>query len=169
MDLQNQVLEIDQFEEEQDSMEGIYLTFNLVNQSYGLEIRYVIEIIRMQKITEVPDATDSFEGLINLRGKIIPVMDMRMRFQMKKRDYGERTCIIVVSIDGLDTGLIVDSMRDVLEIPESKIQPPPSSGKEQNQLFISGLGKIKKDIYILLDVEKVILITGSEAPTNRAI
>jgi len=143
-------------EEDQDMMEGMYLTFMLTDQSYGIEIRHVIEIIRMQQVTEVPDVADYIKGVINLRGKVIPVMDVRRRFGLDSQNYNERTCIIVVSINDAETGMIVDTMKDVVDIPDEKIQEPPTVGSGNDKRFIQGLGKVDHDIHILLDIESVI-------------
>ncbi len=140
----------------EDTMEGMFLTFTLGDQTYGLEIKHVIEIIGLQQITEVPDVSHFIKGVINLRGKVIPIMDVRMRFGMEPRDYDDRTCIIVISIRESDIGLIVDRVAEVLTIPESQIQGPPAVGADAAQQFMKGLGKMENDVKILLDVEKLV-------------
>ncbi|MGK5094501.1 chemotaxis protein CheW [Deltaproteobacteria bacterium TL4] len=149
---------------EEDTLTGMYLTFCLDKQSYGLEIRHIIEIIRMQPVTEVPDVPEYVMGVINLRGKVIPVMDVRKRFNMPYREYTERTCIIVLSIEDLETGLCVDYMEEVTNIPESRIQSLPSSSTEQGDArrYIKGLGKLEHKVVILLDVNKIIFIKEAE-------
>ena len=142
--------------ENEDTMAGMFLTFTLANQTYGLEIRYVLEIIGLQTVTEVPDVDKYVKGVINLRGQIIPAMDVRLRFGMPPRDYDERTCIIVVTVDSASVGFIVDRVAEVLNIADSEIQPPPSITKHEGQRFMKGLGKVGNDIKILLDVEKMV-------------
>ena len=112
-------------EETEDTQKGKFLTFSLGREDYGLEISYVIEIIGLQEITEVPGLPDYVRGIINLRGKIIPVMDVRLRFKKEAREYDDRTCTVVVDIKGVLVGLIVDRVAEVLVIDEAEIVPPP--------------------------------------------
>ncbi|MBF0287059.1 MAG: purine-binding chemotaxis protein CheW [SAR324 cluster bacterium] len=145
------------FEEDENSIEGLFLTFTLKNQVYGIEIQYVREIVDIQKITRVPGVADYIKGLINLRGQVIPVLDVRLRFGVESRKYDSRTCIIVVEVDETMVGLIVDRVADVLIISEDKIQIPPSAGLTVSERFIKGLGKVGKDVKFLLDIEKLIV------------
>ena len=147
-------------ENQEDTMEGMFLTFTLSDQTYGLEIKHVIEIIGLQQITEVPDVAHFIKGVINLRGKVIPVMDVRARFGMEPRDYDDRTCIIVVTLSESDIGLIVDRVAEVLTIPDSQIQAPPSVGTDTAQKYMKGLGKIGSDVKILLDINKMVFEDG---------
>ncbi len=140
---------------DQDSMEGMYLTFELADEGYGLEIRNVIEIIGIQPVTKVPDMPSHVIGVLNLRGKVIPIIDVRLRFHLEPRDYDERTCIIVVDVDGNSVGLVVDKVNEVIDIPLGDIEPPPSAGKDQAQ-YIRGLGKLNDNVKILLDIEALI-------------
>jgi len=96
------------------------------------------------------------KGVINLRGKVIPVMDVRRRFQLEDRDYDDRTCIVVVSIDNTAVGLVVDKVREVSDIPPSQIEPPPSVSEGNRQQYIKGLGKVEEEVKILLDTEKLL-------------
>lgn len=153
---ESQVIETKMPEENQDMMEGMYLTFLLDDQSYGLEVRYVIEIVRMQTITEVPDVADYIKGVINLRGKVIPVMDIRKRFSLEEKEYNERTCIIVVRVDDSETGLIVDTMQDVVDIPANKIQEPATLDQSAANRFIEGLGKLSNQVHVLLDAKSIV-------------
>lgn len=142
-------------EEEEDTLKGRFLTFALGNESYGIEIRYVTEIIGIQPITEVPELPDYVKGIINLRGKIIPVMDVRLRFKKKFRDYNDRTCVVVIDIQNISIGLIVDSVSEVITIPETEIVPPPDVSREGNK-YISGIGKVGNEVKLLLDCDKLL-------------
>ncbi|MGE5328671.1 MAG: chemotaxis protein CheW [Deltaproteobacteria bacterium] len=141
---------------EEDTQKGRHLTFTLGKEDYGIEIKYVTEIIGLQPITEVPDLPDYVRGVINLRGKIIPVMDVRLRFRKEARDYDDRTCIIVVDISNILIGLIVDRVREVATILEENISPPPNLGKSQHNKYIKGIGKINEDVKLLLDCDKLL-------------
>lgn len=142
-------------EEEEDTQKGKYLTFLLDNESYGIGINNVTEIIGIQPITLVPELPDYIRGIINLRGKIIPVMDVRLRFKKAFREYNDRTCIIVIDINDLSIGLIVDSVSEVLVIPDQDIIPPPSLNKINNK-YIKGIGKTDNQVKLILDCDKLI-------------
>ncbi len=142
--------------ENEDTQKDKYLTFHLAGEDYGIEIRYVIEIIGIQKITEVPDMPAFIRGVINLRGKVIPVMDVRARFNIAARDYDDRTCIIVVNIDGTEVGLVVDEVSEVADIPQKNVEPPPRTGKSAGSRCIQGMGKIGDEVKILLDVQELL-------------
>lgn len=146
----NEILEV-----EEDTQKEKYLTFILDNESYGIGINNVTEIIGIQPITLVPELPDYIRGIINLRGKIIPVMDVRLRFKKAFREYNDRTCIIVVDINELSIGLIVDSVSEVLIIQDQDIVPPPNLNKSSNK-YISGIGKIENDVKLILDCDKLI-------------
>lgn len=143
------------FELEEDTMKGRYLTFSLGNESYGIEIRFVTEIIGIQPITEVPELPDYVKGIINLRGKIIPVMDVRLRFKKNFREYNDRTCIIVIDIEAISIGLIVDSVSEVITIPDHEIVAPPDISKEGSR-FISGIGKVSNEVKLILDCDMLL-------------
>ncbi|HKL27331.1 MAG TPA: chemotaxis protein CheW, partial [Desulfuromonadales bacterium] len=114
MSKENSNLAVDEFYEgDEDTQKGKYLTFHLGKEDFGIEIRHVTEIIGIQKITEVPDMPDFVRGVINLRGQVIPVMDVRTRFRMQHRDYDERTCIVVVNVAEKTVGLVVDKVNEV--------------------------------------------------------
>ncbi len=136
--------------------ESKFLTFRLNQEEYAIPIEYVIEIIGIQQITPLPEMPDFIKGVINLRGKIIPVIDIRLRFGMEERPYDDRTCIIVVRIEGTLVGLIVDSVREVLDIPNTCIEPPPKMHKKKEILFIQGLGKLNNSVKIILDIPKLV-------------
>ena len=140
---------------DQDTMQGMYLTFDLAGEGYGLEIRHVTEIIGIQKVTNVPDMPDHVIGVLNLRGKVIPIIDVRLRFNLTLREYDERTCIIVVSVNENPVGLVVDQVSEVVDISQNDIEPPPATGKGRGH-YIQGLGKIGETVKILLNVEVLV-------------
>ncbi len=143
-------------EQEEDTQKGKFLTFSIGNEMYGIEIQYVTEIIGIQTITEVPELPQYIRGIINLRGKIIPVMDVRLRFKKPFREYNDRTCVIVIDIMDMSIGLIVDSVSEVLQIPDEEIVPPPEAGKGPGNRYIKGIGKAGNDVKLLLDCEKLL-------------
>ncbi len=142
--------------EDQDSQDGKYLTFVIGEECYGLDISHVTEIIGMQKITSVPDVENYVKGVINLRGKVIPVMDVRLRFGMSPRVYDDRTCIIVINVGAHTIGLVVDTVSEVLDIGAGQIEDAASVTGRQGNGFIKGLGKVNEDVKILLDAEKIL-------------
>ena len=143
-------------EMEEDTQKGRFLTFSLGKESYGIEIKYVTEIIGIQAITGIPELPEHVKGIINLRGKIIPVMDVRLRFKKEPREYNDRTCVIVVDIKDISIGLIVDSVSEVLTIPEQDIVEPPQMNKGFNNRYIKRIGKVGSDVYLLLDCDKLL-------------
>ena len=143
-------------EESEDTMEGKFLIFAIGDEDYGISIRNVTEIIGIQGVTELPDTPDFVKGVINLRGKVIPVIDVRLRFMIEEREYDDRTCIIVVNIDEVTVGLIVDSVAEVQDIPKDNIEPPPNIRSSSGSHFIQGLGKISKEVKILLNIHKLL-------------
>lgn len=142
-------------EQEEDTQKGKFLTFFIGNEVYGIEIRYVTEIIGIQPITEIPELPEYIRGIVNLRGKIIPVMDVRLRFKKPFREYNDRTCVIVVDIKDVSIGLIVDSVAEVLSIPDAEIVPPPDVSKGGNK-YIKGIGKVGNEVKLLLDCNKLL-------------
>jgi purine-binding chemotaxis protein CheW len=147
---------IDDEEEDEDTQKDKYLIFRLGNEDYGAEISYVNEIIGVQKITDVPDMPDFVKGVINLRGRVIPVVDVRTRFHMQPRAYDDRTCVIVVRLNEMDVGLVVDIVREVISIPEAQITTPPQMAKRESHRFVKGMGKVGDDVKILLDLNQIL-------------
>lgn len=143
-------------EEETDAQEDKFLTFPLASEEYGIDIRHVTEIIGIQNITYLPDAPPYVKGVINLRGKVIPVIDVRLRFAMEERDYDDRTCVVVVNFEDSSVGLIVDSVSEVIEIPKTNIEPSPNIRNGKASDFISGLGKVAEEVKILLNIQSLI-------------
>ncbi|AZN39476.1 purine-binding chemotaxis protein CheW [Paenibacillus albus] len=143
-------------EQEEDTQKGKFLTFQIGNETYGIEIRFVTEIIGLQPITEVPELPEYIKGIINLRGKIIPVMDVRLRFGKPFREYNDRTCVVVVDCGNLAVGLIVDSVAEVLTIADEDIVPPPDVSRGRNK-YIKGIGKVAGEVKLLLDCNRLLL------------
>lgn len=137
-------------EEEEDTQKGKFLTFILGDEFYGIGIEFVTEIIGILPITEVPELPTYLRGIINLRGKIIPVMDIRLRFKKPFLEYNERTCIIVIDILDNSVGLIVDSVAEVTNISEENIVSPPSINTSFSNTYIKGIGKVNNDVKLLL-------------------
>lgn len=139
---------------------GKYLTFSLGKEEYGVAILKVREIIGVMDITAVPHTPPYIKGVINLRGRVIPILDLRLKFNMERKDYTERTCFIVVEVQGqtapVQLGMVVDSVSEVLSISEGDIEPPPSMGTTHETDNILGMAKINNNVKILLDVDRVI-------------
>ena len=141
---------------DQDAQKGKYMTFKSGNEYFAIGIEYVSEIIQFQKITVIPETADYIKGLINLRGKIIPVIDVGLRFNQPPIEYNDRTCIIVIDVKSTLVGLIVGMIAEVVTIEEEDILPPPSIGrgdKVQNK-YVYGIGKTGDSVKLLLDLDK---------------
>ena len=139
-----------------EGVEGKFLTFILSNEEYGLEILKVREIIGVMDITSVPQTPDFIKGVINLRGKVIPVIDLRLKFGMPETDYTKETCIIVVDVQGMLMGTVVDTVSEVLDIAKNDIESSPTFGGKVKTDFILGMGKVKGKVKILLDIDKIL-------------
>lgn len=140
----------------EDTQKDKYLTFHIAKEDYGIEIKQVTEIIGIQKITEIPSMPTFIKGVINLRGKVIPIMDVRIRFKIESRDYDDRTCIIVVNINKTLVGLVVDTVSEVMDIPLQDIEPAPDIKRNHDDEYIHGLGKVDDKVKILLNVNKLL-------------
>ncbi|KHK04059.1 chemotaxis protein CheW [Desulfovibrio aerotolerans] len=136
------------------------VTFSIGEEEFGVDILSVQEIIRMMDITKVPRAPDFVEGVINLRGKVIPIIDLRRRFGLSTRDHDKHTRIIVIEINNMIVGFVVDSVSEVLRIPASTVEPPPPVVSGLESEYISGVGKLEDRLLILLDLNK--LLSGEE-------
>jgi len=144
-------------DEEEDTQANKYMTFKVSKESFGIGIRFIREIIELQTITEVPEMPDFLKGVINLRGKVIPVIDLRIRFKLGGKDYDDRTCIVIIDVKDFRIGFIVDAVEEVADIQPNQIEPAPDfntvSGKER---YISGIGKVGKSIKLILNIEKIL-------------
>jgi len=138
---------------DEDTQKDKYLTFSLADEVYAIDICYVIEIIGILNITKVPDMPHFIKGVINLRGKVIPVMDVRARFGLSARDYDERTCVVVVNVADQAMGLVVDHVNEVMDIPAAQVESAPVSNGGADGKYVKGIGKIDDEVKILLDVE----------------
>jgi purine-binding chemotaxis protein CheW len=136
------------------------VTFSIGEEEFGVDILSVQEIIRMMDITKVPRAPEFVEGVINLRGKVIPIIDLRRRFGLSTRDHDKHTRIIVIEINNMIVGFVVDSVSEVLRIPASTVEPPPPVVSGLESEYISGVGKLEDRLLILLDLNK--LLSGEE-------
>jgi purine-binding chemotaxis protein CheW len=144
---------------------GKFLTFLMANEKYGLEILKVREIMGMMDVTSVPTTPAFVRGVINLRGKVIPVVDLRLKFGLEAKEDTQRTCIIVVHLthtaQEMTMGIIVDEVSDVLDIDQNQIEPPPSFGANIRTDFILGMGKVDQKVMTMLDIDRV--LTEQEA------
>ena len=141
---------------DEDSMENRYLLFQVVSEEYGIGIEHIIEIVGLQKITNVPEMPDYVKGVINLRGQVIPVVDVRIRFGIEAKEYDDRSCVVVVKLDEIHVGLIVDEVSEVQIIPTEMISPPPTVQKSAGSRFIRGMGRVGEEVKVLLDVTKLL-------------
>jgi len=152
--------------------EGKYLTFCLAGEEYGISILKVKEIIGMMPFTVVPQTPKYIKGVINLRGKVIPVVDLRLKFSIEAAEYTERTCIIVVEITATGRtilmGIVVDSVSEVLNIKAADIEATPSFGTKLNTEYILGMAKAGGSIKILLDIDKILSVEELQAADKVA-
>ena len=159
--------ETDELEEmmEDDSQKGKFMTFQTGKEFFGISISYVNEIIAMQPIAAIPEVDDYIKGLINLRGKIIPVIDVRVRFKMEPTEYTDRTCIIVIDVKSTMIGLIVERIAEVDTISDESIVPPPSLGRKEHEhnKYVYGLARTGDSVKLLIDPEKLIKQEDVEA------
>jgi len=142
------------------SLSGKYLTVVLENEAYGLNVLKIREIIRLQKITPVPQMPAFVKGVINLRGRVIPIVDLRVKFGLKA-EFTERTCIIVVQVklpneQVVQMGLIVDSVEEVVNLNDTEIEPTPEFGAKVDTTYLLGMAKIKGQVKTLLDIDRVV-------------
>ena len=148
----------------EDVMKGKYLTFLVGDVGYGIEISYVVEIISVQDITLVPHTHAYVKGIINLRGTVVPVIDMGMRFGGSEVEYTDQTCIIVLSMDDMSVGILVDGVQDVTDIEDSDIQDPPkTTGNAIRNNFIKAVGLSAGEVKQLIDVNTVFEVDVTES------
>lgn len=143
-----------------EKQDGKHLVFLLGGASYGIPILTVLDINGLMEITPIPKTPEFIKGVINLRGKVIPVMDLRLKFGMPAKEYDKQTCIIIVnvSVGGKDKqiGVLVDTVSEVFDIPLTEIEAPPEYGTHSEEGFINGIGKVKGKLVVLLNIEKVL-------------
>jgi len=155
--------------EVEDTQERKYLSFFLGEEEYGIEIQYVTEIIGIQTMTDLPDTPPFMKGVINLRGKVVPLIDVRLRFNLEERRYDDRTCIVVVNVNEMSVGLIADAVSEVIDISESQIEAPPKMTNKAGSRYIQGLGKVGENVKILLDMKKLLFEEEVESTTNSSV
>lgn len=145
-----------------DLDEHQYLTFQLAGEVYGIGILSIKEILEYGELTHVPMMPESIRGVINLRGAVVPVIDLSTRIGKERSDLSKKTCIVILEIqheeDVMDIGIVVDAVNEVLEIPPSEIEPAPSFGAKIRTDFISGMGKIQGKFVVLLSIEQVLSV-----------
>lgn len=146
----------------EDTTKDKYLTFKIDEEEYGIDICYVVEIIGVCSITWVPETTTYVKGIINLRGSIIPVIDVRLRFNKEEKEYDSITCIIVIEFQEYTIGLIVDTVDEVMYIPENKISAPPNAKLKYQNKFIKNIGKIGDEVQLLLDLDKFLFLSWNK-------
>lgn len=139
----------------EDTMNDTYLVFTIAGQDYALEIRYVIETIEVMPITSVPFLPACMKGIINLRGTIVPIMDVRLRFGLEEQAYNEHTCIVVVNEGNLSLGLIVDAVQEVTSITMDQFMAPPADIRKAGSYFVKGVCNTAENIRLLLDCVKL--------------
>lgn len=151
-----------------DMQKGKYMTFRSGLEYFGLEIQYVQQIIQYQAITRIPETEDYIKGLINLRGKIIPVVDVRTRFKQEPCEYDDKTCILVINVKSTTVGLIVEQIAEVVKLSEENILPPPGIGRtdRSHNKYVYGIGKVGNTVKLLLDPEKL-LYDGDSGDTEQ--
>ena len=149
---------LDDIENGQDEQKGKYMTFKSGHEYFGLEIQYVKEIVQLQEITAIPETENYIKGLINLHGKVIPVIDVRLRFRQEPFEYNDRTCIIVITVKEMTVGLIVELIGELVEISDDNILPPPTIGRADkgHNKYVYGIGKIGGTVKLLLDPDKLL-------------
>ena len=133
-----------------------YVSFILAEEEYGVPILKVQEIIRYTKLTRVPQASEFVEGVLNLRGRVIPVIDLRKRFNLESVEKDRHSRIVVVEVDNQTVGMVVDGVSEVLQISQSEIEPAPPLGARVNSEFIKGMGKVGERLMILLDIDRIL-------------
>ncbi len=154
----SEMLEEDGANSATDTQEGKYVTFKSGGEYFAIKIQYVNEIIVYQEVTAIPESEDYIKGLINLRGKIIPVIDVRIRFKQEPLPYNDRTCIIIINVNSTVVGLIVEKIAEVVEIEANNIIPSPSFGKadKSHNKYVYAIGKVGDAVKLLLDPDKLL-------------
>lgn len=142
-------------EEDKEELENKYLTFWTIDQLFGVPIKHIVQIIEYQPITSIPDYPNYAKGVINLRGSIIPIIDIRARFGKGETQYNDRTCIVVTRLDKTYMGFIVDSVHEVLDLKKDEITDPPFISQGVDRFFLSGVGKQGDKVILILNVDKL--------------
>lgn len=144
-------------EEDDDAQKDKYMTFRLASEDYAIPLQHVTEIVAIQRITAIPDMPPFLRGVINLRGQVLPVMDVRARFNMEPRPYDDRTCVVLVSLrESVTVGLIVDTVSEVVSLPPDQISQPPRMLSGPGSRYICGMGRLGDSVKIILDVQRML-------------
>lgn len=150
--------------DEDDNIDNTYLTFSIAGEDYAIHVTHVIEIVRLQRIFAVPDVSSHIRGVINLRGKVIPLLDVRARFGIAEAAYNDRTVVVVIQIGDTPTGLIVDGVFDISEIPVAQVEPAPAGMMMiDGKSLVTGLGKREDRVSFIIDVPILVANSGSDA------
>ncbi|MBI4978163.1 MAG: purine-binding chemotaxis protein CheW [Spirochaetes bacterium] len=149
--------------QETDGVVIQFVTFRLADAEYAVNIMQTKEIIRMERITLIPNAPDFVEGVINLRGNVIPVIDLKKRFHLKSGENDTSSCIIIVRIDKMEMGIIIDAISKVMHLPQSDVQPPPAVLAGIGEKYINGVAKIDERLVMILDLEKLFTFDEQES------
>lgn len=149
-------MNFDEVQNDSHELDSKYLTFWTDDQLFGISIASVVQIVKLQEITEIPEYPMYAKGIINLRGAIIPVIDMRLRLGKMEAEYNDRTCIIVVTIRGNEIGFVVDSVDEVTDVSSEQVTDPPRVGQSYAGNYITGICKMEDRVVLLLDIEKVL-------------
>lgn len=137
-----------------DDLQGKFLTFHIEDTIYGIELLHVIEIISIQNATRIPNVPAYIKGIINLRGKIVPVIDVRLKFKQSERAYDEKTCIIVVVIEDMQVGLIVDRVSEVATVDQAELANPPELGTTSNEKYLQSIATVGEKVVLNIDCHK---------------
>ena len=147
----------------EDAQKDRFMTFEIADQDYGIDVMHVTEIVGLQDIAVVPDVPHFVKGMINLRGNVVPVIDVRLRFGLTEGEYDDRTCVVVVTLETSTIGMIVDRVNEVRVITQDKISPPPQGGvSSTGGQYITGLGRDGEDVTVLLDIQQLLDIKSNE-------
>ena len=144
---------------EEDVPENQFLAFVINNETYAIEIQNVVEVVRTRPITKIPESLHFLKGVVGLRGKVFPVMDLRLRFNLDEKVYDANSCIIIVKVQNVEMGLLVDSILDVLEIPVKKIEATSDADQAGVNMFLKGIDKTSSRVISLIDLEKLVVFT----------
>ncbi|WP_312643828.1 chemotaxis protein CheW [Hydrogenoanaerobacterium sp.] len=140
-----------------DDLMGRFLTFDIGDMIYGVELLHVLEIISIQAITSVPRLPSYVKGIINLRGKIVPVVDVRLKLKKEEKEYDEKTCIIVVSVEDMSVGLIVDCVSEVIDIDNKGLSTPPELSTAASSQYLSSIAKVGDNVVLNIDLKRFFL------------
>lgn len=159
----------DEYEDDNESTsDTIYLTFSLASSDYAIHVSHVLEIVRLQRIFSVPDVASYIRGVINLRGKVIPLLDVRARFGLPDAQYTDRTVVVVIEVDGAHTGLIVDGVFGISEFTANTIEPAPSAFQSSGCRLVRSLARRNDRVNLIIDVPALVASSGGPVDVDAA-